>query len=103
MAEKASELKRGTLEMVLLKLISEKQMYGYELISSLEARGGELFQLKEGTLYPVLYRLEKAALGNCRARRAAQILPVDPFRRPAARNTGRRVAGIYPIGQPAIG
>ena len=60
MAENTSELKRGTLEMVLLKLIAEQPMYGYELIATLEARGGKLFQLKEGTLYPVLYRLENA-------------------------------------------
>jgi PadR family transcriptional regulator PadR len=52
------ELKRGTLEMVLLKLLSERQMYGYELVSTLEKRGGDQFQIKEGTLYPVLYRLE---------------------------------------------
>ncbi len=56
------ELKRGTLEMILLKLLSERQMYGYELVSTLERRGGEQFQLKEGTLYPVLYRLESAGL-----------------------------------------
>ncbi len=62
MAEKASdrELKRGTLEMVLLKLLSERPMYGYELVSTLEERGGQEFQIKEGTLYPVLYRLENA-------------------------------------------
>jgi PadR family transcriptional regulator PadR len=54
------ELKRGTLEMILLRLLSDRPMYGYELISTLEKRGGELFQLKEGTLYPVLYRLENA-------------------------------------------
>ncbi len=52
------ELKRGTLEMILLKLLSERPMYGYELVSTLERRGGDQFQLKEGTLYPVLYRLE---------------------------------------------
>ena len=54
------ELKRGTLEMILLKLISTRAMYGYELISTLERLGGQQFQLKEGTLYPVLYRLENA-------------------------------------------
>ncbi len=54
------ELKRGTLEMVLLKLLSERVMYGYELVSTLEERGGQEFQIKEGTLYPVLYRLENA-------------------------------------------
>jgi PadR family transcriptional regulator PadR len=56
------ELKRGTLEMILLKLLSERSMYGYELVSTLEKRGGPSFQLKEGTLYPVLYRLENSSL-----------------------------------------
>lgn len=62
MAEKKfdRELKRGTLEMILLKLLSERSMYGYELVSTLEERGGSQFQIKEGTLYPVLYRLEDA-------------------------------------------
>lgn len=46
--------------MVLLKLLSVRQMYGYELVSTLEKLGGPQFQLKEGTLYPVLYRLEDA-------------------------------------------
>ncbi len=55
-------MKRGTLEMILLKLLSERPMYGYELVSTLEKRGGDEFQLKEGTLYPVLYRLENAGL-----------------------------------------
>ena len=54
------ELKRGTLEMILLTLLSERQMYGYELVSTLEKRAGPAFQIKEGTLYPVLYRLEDA-------------------------------------------
>jgi PadR family transcriptional regulator, regulatory protein PadR len=54
------ELKRGTLEMILLKLLSEEQRYGYELVSTLEKRGGLNFEIKEGTLYPVLYRLENA-------------------------------------------
>ena len=62
----ARELKRGTLEMILLKLLSQRPMYGYELISALENQGGEPFQLKEGTLYPVLYRLEDAGLVEAR-------------------------------------
>lgn len=58
----ARELKRGTLEMILLNLLSAQPMYGYELITTLEIKGGEPFSLKEGTLYPVLYRLEDAGL-----------------------------------------
>ena len=56
------ELKRGTLEMILLKLLSERPRYGYEIVSTLEQRAGEGFQFKEGTLYPVLYRLENDGL-----------------------------------------
>ena len=60
------ELKRGTLEMVVLNLLAERQMYGYELITALDQRGGPRFQLKEGTVYPVLYRQEDA--GHIEAR-----------------------------------
>lgn len=52
------QLKKGVLDMVVLKVIAEKDTYGYEIIQELERRGGEFFRLKEGTLYPVLYRLE---------------------------------------------
>ena len=61
-----SNLKRGTLEMILLKLISERAMYGYELATTLERRAGGNFELKEGTLYPVLYRLENEGLVETR-------------------------------------
>src|SRR3972149_12073145 len=54
------ELKRGTLEMILLRLLSRRPMYGYEIVAELGAHGGELFSLKEGTLSPVLYRLGDA-------------------------------------------
>ncbi len=52
------ELKRGTIELILLKLLDKEDMYGYQLVASLEESGGELLKIKEGTLYPVLYRLE---------------------------------------------
>ena len=56
------ELKRGTLEMVLLHFLGERDMYGYELTSALGARSAGQFEVSDGTLYPVLYRLEKAGL-----------------------------------------
>lgn len=58
----AQQLKKGTLEMVVLALVAEKASYGYELLGRLAQRGGEEFRLKEGTLYPVLYRLEDDGL-----------------------------------------
>lgn len=54
------ELKRGTLEMVLLHLLEERERYGYELVTLLEERAGGAFRISGGTLYPVLYRLEEA-------------------------------------------
>lgn len=60
------ELKRGTLEMVLLSLLCEKQQYGYQLVNEITARSRGLFTLAEGTLYPVLYRLEDAGLIEAR-------------------------------------
>lgn len=56
------QLKRGIFEMLTLQLISEKPTYGYELLSELSARSEGLFALKEGTLYPILYRLEDDGL-----------------------------------------
>lgn len=54
----AQQLKKGVLEMLVLKLICEKPAYGYELLSELKKTSQGRFCLKEGTLYPILYRLE---------------------------------------------
>lgn len=54
----SQQLKKGVLEMLVLQLICENPTYGYELLSRLKERSGGRFVLKEGTLYPILYRLE---------------------------------------------
>ena len=54
----AQQLKKGVLEMLVRKLICEKPAYGYELLSELKLSSQGRFSLKEGTLYPILYRLE---------------------------------------------
>lgn len=58
----AQQIKKGVLDMIVLRLICEEDTYGYGLLQKLEQRGGGYFDLKEGTLYPVLYRLEDAGL-----------------------------------------
>lgn len=52
------QLKKGVLEMLVLKLICQEPTYGYELLSRLKDGSHGRFILKEGTLYPILYRLE---------------------------------------------
>ena len=54
----AQQLKKGVLEMLVLKRICAKPAYGYELLSELKLSSQGRFSLKEGTLYPILYRLE---------------------------------------------
>ena len=45
----------GNTSMLLLQLLSERDMYGYEMIETLGKRSENLFELKAGTLYPLLH------------------------------------------------
>lgn len=45
--------------MLVLKLLDNQDMYGYQIIKELESRSEKIFALKEGTLYPVLHGLEE--------------------------------------------
>src|SRR5918997_1470807 len=54
------EFSRGTLELAILALIQSKPRYGYDLLTSLIAATDGALEVKEGTLYPVLHRLEDA-------------------------------------------
>jgi PadR family transcriptional regulator, regulatory protein PadR len=61
-AEFDSDLTRSMVESIVLKLVSEKALYGYEIIKVVNRRTDGAFQWKEGTLYPVLHRLENSKL-----------------------------------------
>jgi PadR family transcriptional regulator PadR len=54
------ELKRGSLELIVLHLLSLGEAYGYEIVSTLTQRSDGGLEVTDGTLYPVLYRLERA-------------------------------------------
>lgn len=56
------DLNRGTVGALVLKLLSERTMYGYELVRAAETRSQGVFAWKEGTLYPVLHKLENSGL-----------------------------------------
>lgn len=57
------QFKKGSLEMVLLCLIARGETYGYEIITALNAHGAAVWgYAKEGTIYPILYRLQDAGL-----------------------------------------
>lgn len=52
----------GTTPLLVLSLLRDSDKYGYEMIEELAMRSDDTFQLKEGTLYPLLHALEKENL-----------------------------------------
>ncbi len=70
-----SQLLRGILEGCILAVIAKGETYGYEILTELEKNGFE--NLLEGTLYPVLTRLEKKNLISCRKAKS----PFGPIRK----------------------
>ena len=61
-----NELIRGSIEIVILKLLSENDMYGYQMITALRERSDHSFDLKAGTLYPLLHTLEQRGYVSAR-------------------------------------
>ena len=57
------QLKRGTMEMIFLSLIEKQSLYGSEVMAILNNEGAPYFSgAREGSVYPVFYRLEDAGL-----------------------------------------
>lgn len=56
------ELIKGSFDSLILCLLDQQPMYGYQIIKELERKSEGYFRFKEGTLYPALHRLEQAGL-----------------------------------------
>ena len=56
------EMLKGNTETLLLALLENEAMYGYQIVKEVDQRSSGYFALKEGTLYPALHRLERAHL-----------------------------------------
>ena len=57
-----NQIRKGSTELVLLALLQERPMYGYEISQEMARLGGGYFEMKEGLLYPSLHRLQKEGL-----------------------------------------
>jgi PadR family transcriptional regulator len=62
MASYSRELLKGAADTLVLSTFAEGEMYGYQVVKELERRSEGFFRLKEGTLYPILHRLERQGL-----------------------------------------
>jgi PadR family transcriptional regulator PadR len=56
------EFLTGTVGVLILNLLAERQMYAYEILQEAERRSARAFQLKEGTVYPALHQMERDGL-----------------------------------------
>ncbi|MGG5460882.1 PadR family transcriptional regulator [Clostridium sp. B9] len=66
------EIIKGHIESIILSLLQDKDLYGYEISKLIRENSKEAFEIKEGTLYVVLKRLEKSNLvssywGDCKS------------------------------------
>ncbi len=50
-------LKRGTIELMLLTILCDADMYGYQICQEFGSRSNGFYTITEGSLYPVLYRM----------------------------------------------
>jgi PadR family transcriptional regulator PadR len=53
------QMRKGSTEILILSLLVERPMYGYEISQQLEQRSGGYFEMKEGLLYPTLHRMQQ--------------------------------------------
>ena len=58
--EFSQDLVRGSIVPIVLSLLKERAMYGYEIVKIVNERTGGRLEWKEGTLYPALHRLQAA-------------------------------------------
>lgn len=56
------ELLKGSTTMLILEMLKNENMYGYQMIKKLSEKSEDVFELKEGTLYPILHTLEEDCL-----------------------------------------
>src|SRR4029077_7427620 len=60
------EMLKGHLDMIVLAALAAGPAHGYAVIEEVRRRSGQKFDLPEGTVYPVLHRLEQAGLLSSR-------------------------------------
>lgn len=53
------ELLKGSTNMLVLSLLEKEDMYGYQMIRKMADESNNVFELQEGTLYPILHSLEE--------------------------------------------
>jgi PadR family transcriptional regulator PadR len=61
MPTEKNDLHRGTLDMLILKIVAAGPLHGYAIAQRLQQISKDYFQVPQGSLYPALHRLEERA------------------------------------------
>jgi PadR family transcriptional regulator PadR len=56
------QIRKGSTSTLILSLLNDEPMYGYQITQELQRRSEGYFEMKEGLLYPALHRLEQDGL-----------------------------------------
>jgi DNA-binding PadR family transcriptional regulator len=56
------QIRKGSTTLLILSVLADEPMYGYQIIQELARRSGGYFEMKEGLLYPLLHRLQREGL-----------------------------------------
>lgn len=78
--EWTAEMKRGSIQLCLLALLAKDEKYGFQILHELRERSNGFFDLKEGTLYPALRRLEERGFVQSRWQEPASGMPRKYYR-----------------------
>jgi transcriptional regulator len=62
MSENTHDVMRGTLDLLVMRILSLEPMHGWGISERIQERSGEVFQVTQGSLYPALHRLERRGL-----------------------------------------
>jgi DNA-binding PadR family transcriptional regulator len=57
-----NQMRKGSTPLLILSLLAEQPMYGYQIARELEQRSEGYFEMKEGLLYPALHQMERDGL-----------------------------------------
>lgn len=55
----SKETLKGNTEIIILQVLQGRAFYGYELVQAIKKESEDIFDFKEGTVYPLLYRMEE--------------------------------------------
>lgn len=93
--KKKAELLQGTLDMLVLKVLSGGAMHGYAIVRRIQVSSNELLTVEEGSLYPALHRMErrgwiKSEWGLSESNRRAKYYQLTPTGRKQMRVESQR-------------